>query len=164
MANHEEAYRMVSAWLLDRSARSNIELVLLEQNTIETDFGWLFFYESRGFKDIGNFSDSLAGNAPVIVDRAIGSLHLTATNRPTSDLIEEFRTTRAMVGLSSASFVGPLPMTTWFWRGCRGNMQISFRQLTDAWFIMAAFISVERVRNQIGTLSEGYGSEKTACH
>jgi hypothetical protein len=109
MVNREEAHRLMSAWLIVQSIRANIELDLADQDTIETEFGWVFFYESKRFKETGDFGDSLAGNAPVIVDRAIGSLHVTGTAHPTAEYIEEFRRTRAMVGLSTASFVGPPP-------------------------------------------------------
>jgi hypothetical protein len=109
MVNREEAHRLISAWLSSQSARANIVSNLVDQDTIETEFGWVFFYTLRRFKETGDFSDALAGNAPVIVDRTIGSLHVTGTARPTAEYIEEFRCTRTMVGLSTASFVGPPP-------------------------------------------------------
>lgn len=105
MVNYDEAHRLVSAWLRDQSTETNIELELLEPETLEVDFGWVFFYTFKTSQN-GDFKDVLAGNAPVIVDRTIGSLHITGTSRPTADYIEEFRSTRAMVGLSTASFVG----------------------------------------------------------
>jgi hypothetical protein len=109
MVNREEAHHLMSAWLTAQSIRANIVFDLIDQDLIETEFGWVFFYESRRFKETGDFSDRLAGNAPVIVDRAIGSLHVTGTARPTAEYIEEFRRTREMVSLSTASFVGPPP-------------------------------------------------------
>jgi hypothetical protein len=109
MVNREEAHRLMSAWLIGQSTRANIVLDLVDEDTIETEFGWVFFYTSRLPKEIGDFSDALAANAPVIVDGAVGSLHVTGTARPTAEYIEEFRRTRAMVGLSTASFVGPPP-------------------------------------------------------
>lgn len=109
MVNREEAHRLISAWLIRQSAKGNIELVLLDQQTVETDFGWVFFYTSRRFKETRNFRDALAGNAPMIVDRATGSLHVTGTALATVEYIEEFRCNRAMVGLSTASFVGGTP-------------------------------------------------------
>ncbi len=109
MMNREGAIRLISAWLAGQSARANIELVLREQQTIETEFGWVFFYTSRRFMETGNFSDAIAGNAAVIVDRAVGSLHVTGTAHSTAEYIEEFRRTRAMIGLPTASFVGQPP-------------------------------------------------------
>jgi hypothetical protein len=49
MVSHDEASRLISAWLLSQSMRTNIALDLVEQDTIETDFGWVFFYTSRRF-------------------------------------------------------------------------------------------------------------------
>jgi hypothetical protein len=99
MINREEANHLVSDWLAGQSAKANIRLILLEQQTLETEFGWVFFYNS---------ADAIAGNAPVIVDRTSGSLHATGTAYTTAEYIEEFRRTRPIVGLSTASFVGPL--------------------------------------------------------
>jgi Immunity protein 35/SMI1 / KNR4 family (SUKH-1) len=110
MVNREEARHLVSAWLNDQSARSRIALELLEEETIELEFGWTFFYTSKEFKETGDFRYALAGNAPVVVDRAIGSLHTTGTAQPIAKYIEEFRRRRAMVGLATASFVGEQPL------------------------------------------------------
>jgi immunity protein 35 of polymorphic toxin system len=85
MVNREEAHRLISEWLIGLSTQANIALELIDQQTIETEFGWVFFYTSRRFKETEDFSDALAGNAPVIVDRAIGSLHVTGTARPISE-------------------------------------------------------------------------------
>lgn len=97
------------AWLTSTSAKANIALELLEDQIVEAEFGWVFFYNSKEFKETGDFRYALAGNAPVIVDRAIGSLHITGTARPAADYIEEFRHRREMVGLATASFVGGQP-------------------------------------------------------
>jgi hypothetical protein len=109
MVNSEEARRLFSVWLANTSAKINVALELVEEKTIETEFGWVYFYTSKEFKENGDITHALAGNAPVIVDRATGSLHVTGTARPTAEYIEEFRQRRAMVGLPTASFVGDPP-------------------------------------------------------
>lgn len=109
MVNREEARRLVFERVIGPSDLGSLALKLLDQHTIETEFGWVFFYNSRRYIETGDFSYALAGNAPIIVDRATGSLHITGTAHPTAEYIEEFRRTRAMVGLATASFVGPWP-------------------------------------------------------
>jgi hypothetical protein len=109
MINREEANRLISAWLTGQSFKAGIELGLLEQQTIEAEFGWVFFYTSKRFVETGDVTDAIAGNGPMIVDRTVGSLHVTGTAHTTAEYIEEFRRTRALIGMTTASFVGPPP-------------------------------------------------------
>ncbi len=46
-----------------------LELCILDGRTRELDFGWLFFYTSKLFRETGDFQYALAGNGPSIVDR-----------------------------------------------------------------------------------------------
>ena len=71
-----------------------MELMLNEEATLERDFGWLFFYNTRSFIENGQFSDCLAGNAPIIVDRSDGKVHVTGTAYPIEHYIEEFERRR----------------------------------------------------------------------
>lgn len=59
-----------------------VKLVVLEGETLERDCGWMFFYQSETFLKTGDVHDCLAGNAPVIVGRFDGSLHVTGTALP----------------------------------------------------------------------------------
>src|SRR5262245_24620835 len=54
---------------------------------LEHDFGWVFFWGSN------DPSVLLAGNAPFIVDRKDGSLHLTGTAFPVERYIESYART-----------------------------------------------------------------------
>jgi Immunity protein 35 len=75
-----QARQVASAWLAAHQVRINdrlINLCILDEHTINTDFGWVSFWQPRSFVDSGNFSDTLAGNGPVIVDRRDGTLNRT---------------------------------------------------------------------------------------
>ena len=80
------------------SERDILELVLLDDQTIEDDFGWVFFFESKAFLDTGNTSHALAGNAPLLVSRMDGSVHVTGTARPIEFYIENFKRSGAPHG------------------------------------------------------------------
>jgi hypothetical protein len=58
--------------------------------TLERDFGWVFFYESQEYLDTGEFGRTLAGNSPIIVDRRDGSVHKTGTARSIDYYLEEY--------------------------------------------------------------------------
>jgi hypothetical protein len=54
-------------------------IVLMEEHTQEEDFGWVFFYNSKAFIETGEFRYMLGGNAPIIVSRESGAVHVTGT-------------------------------------------------------------------------------------
>ena len=68
-----------------------LELVVQDEHTIEGDFGWVFFYQSKSFLDTEDTSHALAGNAPLLVSRTDGSVHITGTAQPTEFYIENFK-------------------------------------------------------------------------
>jgi len=74
--------------------RSNIDLVLQPEATIERDFGWVFFYNSKKYFETRDFRDAALGNAPLIVDRDDGSVHLTGTAEPVETYIERYERDR----------------------------------------------------------------------
>ncbi len=59
MIDRTEATRLMSAWLTDYTGDNaedrGIELSLLEEKTLEMDFGWVFFYTSRLFRGYWRF-------------------------------------------------------------------------------------------------------------
>jgi hypothetical protein len=48
---------------------TGVELAVNDSRTIETDAGWVFFYNSREFLRTGNPISGLVGNGPIFVDR-----------------------------------------------------------------------------------------------
>jgi hypothetical protein len=55
------------------------------------DFGWVYCYNTKAFLETGDFSHTLAGNAPLIVDKVDGGLYVTGTARPLEYYITQFR-------------------------------------------------------------------------
>jgi hypothetical protein len=70
---------------------SAVDLVIQDEHTRDEDFGWVFFYQAADYIRSGEFSDQLAGNAPIVVLRETGALHVTGTARPVDDYLEQFR-------------------------------------------------------------------------
>lgn len=52
--------------------------------------GWYFCYQSRNYLDTGNFSDILAGDAPIIVDKDTGVVINTVSAYPIEQYIEKY--------------------------------------------------------------------------
>ncbi|MFY1597039.1 YrhB domain-containing protein [Micromonospora sp. WMMD737] len=51
---------------------------------------WIFYYQSVRYVQTGSFLDSVAGNAPILVDWNTGQPHVTGTARSTEYYLAEF--------------------------------------------------------------------------
>ena len=69
---------------------SPTDIVILDDMTIEKDWGWVFFYQSARYLNTKDFSDMLFGNAPYIVNRYTGELRITGTAHPVEYYIEDY--------------------------------------------------------------------------
>lgn len=54
------------------------DLVILDDLTMEQPWGWVFFYNLRNHMS-GETEDSLAGNAPYLINKHTGELFVTGT-------------------------------------------------------------------------------------
>jgi hypothetical protein len=77
-----EAREIAITYLDSATQGSGVEVAIIDSATIEKSYAWIFFFESTRYLESGNFSDRLAGNAPVVVAKADGRIHQTGTARP----------------------------------------------------------------------------------
>jgi hypothetical protein len=78
------ATKIAEEYVGQLKTNGEFQLVLLSGATIEREFGWVFFW---GPSDP---SIMLAGNAPFIVDRRDGSIHVTGTAYPIEEYMESY--------------------------------------------------------------------------
>jgi hypothetical protein len=92
MINISKAQSLVESELskMSRDMPPEEKRVIVNVLPIE-DLGWIFFYDTKAFAEDHDPMYELAGNAPIIVDREDGSLHVTGTGRPIEEYMEEFR-------------------------------------------------------------------------
>jgi hypothetical protein len=50
------------------------ERIIIEDATVEKEYGWIFFYNSRKHLETGDILYALAGNGPLVVKSADGSI------------------------------------------------------------------------------------------
>ena len=62
----------------------------IDDETIEKEYGWVFFYQTEKYLRTGNIIDALAGNAPYIVNKYTGELIETGTANPVEEYIAEY--------------------------------------------------------------------------
>ncbi len=94
MIDKKTAEESARAYIASMEFSTKDELVLQEDKTIEKPFGWVFFYNSKKFVETRDFHYALLGNAPLIVDKESGDLHVTGTAKPTEYYIEEYERKR----------------------------------------------------------------------
>jgi hypothetical protein len=73
-------------------------LVILEEETLERSWGWVFFYTSRLWQQTGELKYALAGNAPLIYERDSGRILPTGTALPVAQYIANYERTGSAGG------------------------------------------------------------------
>jgi len=86
----DEACQIARDFVQTKEREGGLELVLLEQRTMERDFGWVFFYDSKRHAQTGNLRDALAGNAPFVVTKGDGRVHEIGTAHPLEHYLAGF--------------------------------------------------------------------------
>jgi len=66
------------------------KLAVVEDHTLEREWGWVFFYNSINYLESGNLTDALVGNAPYIVNKTTGEILATGTAYEIEYYIEEY--------------------------------------------------------------------------
>jgi hypothetical protein len=88
MLSKEEAISIATNYV--KAETTKYELVVLLQETREFDLGWVFFYQSRKYVESGDYRDMLGGNAPIIVNKYDGSIHVTGTSYSIEKYISDY--------------------------------------------------------------------------
>ena len=91
--------------LAEREARSRLEsAVILDDNTVENDFGWVFFWNTEAFGRTGDVSDAVTGNKPIIIERTTGRVGTLPGTlfQPLEQRIAEYRSAAEQNGSSVA--------------------------------------------------------------
>jgi len=69
------------------------EIIILDKETIEKPWGWVFFYASKKWMETQDIKYAIAGNAPIIVEKKTAKLIPTGTARQTEYYIENYERT-----------------------------------------------------------------------
>lgn len=92
MLTKDEAKQRVYARINaeDPQAVTKVELAIIDDETIEKEYGWVLFYQTKDYLKTGDFADTLVGNAPYIVNKYTGEVIETGTAYPIEDYIAEY--------------------------------------------------------------------------
>jgi hypothetical protein len=90
--NKEKARAIAAEHLSEgRQTPEGVTPVIIDAETQEREFGWVFFYDSKEYVETGDFIHAIPGNAPVVVLRD-GAIRTTGTARPLSEYLNEIET------------------------------------------------------------------------
>jgi hypothetical protein len=89
----DEARAIAQRWLGECERSMGVPLALSHHSPLEIDVGWVFGWNTRTFLEHGDLLSSLAGNAPLLVDRRNGSWHELGTAEPVEAYVERYRAT-----------------------------------------------------------------------
>lgn len=91
MINKDLAEEIVKKELSQKFLKEGLNVELLNNETIEESFGWVFFYNTIEYIETGNPSYALIGNSPIIVNREDGSVNYTGTANDIEFYINEYK-------------------------------------------------------------------------
>jgi len=98
MINSETA-KQIAVTEINRNYRGQFgPLVVLDQHTIQKEYGWIFFYSTQQYAETGDFRYALAGNGPLIVEKADGAVYRFGTSKPPEEMIREYELQRGHSG------------------------------------------------------------------
>jgi hypothetical protein len=75
---------------VQRPCWSDDAWLILDEYTLQRDWGWVFFYTSRRWHETGDFRFGVAGNAPYFVRRNDGAMFVAGTAYPVEDYVKDF--------------------------------------------------------------------------
>lgn len=90
MLSLSEAKAKMENYLRTLRVHPPVELIVLDQDTIEFKYGWAFFYQSKEYVESGDISTALGGNGAVIINKFDGTIHQTGSAHPPEKYIAEY--------------------------------------------------------------------------
>ena len=88
--DRQQARALAEQWLDVYYRRLDMDPVILDAQTMEEAFGWVFFYQSQTWLDTGDPLHVFIGNAPLVVTRD-GTVHTTTTGQSIEESLQRFR-------------------------------------------------------------------------
>ncbi len=76
MIDKDRAFSIASDSLQKQTeAFGQQRVVLLKDRFEESEFAWVFFYDSEKHLETGDYKDALVGGGPILIDKFDGSVH-----------------------------------------------------------------------------------------
>ncbi len=93
MITEQEAEKLVWIHISGYELPKGDEWIIVQDETIRKDWGWVFFYTSKKWRETGDLSFAVAGNAPLLIEKNTGNVLVTGTARETEYYIKNYEAT-----------------------------------------------------------------------
>lgn len=90
MLAYESAKKLAEEYYNSVFADVRGGVVLREEMTISTHYGWVFFCNTREFLETGSVLNVIPSSAPVLVDAASGAMHSFGTRFSVDHYLREY--------------------------------------------------------------------------
>jgi immunity protein 35 of polymorphic toxin system len=94
MLTKTEALELVATMLRQMSTPDD-PFVVVDEETIETTYGWVFFFDSKKHLETGDHRYALAGNVPIMVNKHDATVEFFALYKSLSESIAEYESKQA---------------------------------------------------------------------
>jgi hypothetical protein len=86
MIEHDKA-KIIAERLMNQDVRSTRGggVMIFDEHTVESDDWWVFVYNSKAYRESGDFRQSLVGNPPIMVNNATGEARFGRTDMSIED-------------------------------------------------------------------------------
>lgn len=90
MITHDEALKFTQDFVaLLVPDHNDDEYIVVEEATRDLGFGWLFFYDSKKFRETDELRYAIAGNGPLFVLKSSGHVEELSSHQPVGEWITE---------------------------------------------------------------------------
>jgi len=90
MLNKHQAREIALQHIGHQCNLANDEIVIVDALTLEKEYGWIFFYDSKRFLEKNDVHCMLVGNGPVVVRKKDGVVHQLGTALSTEEEIDKY--------------------------------------------------------------------------
>ncbi len=90
MITEDEARQIVSDYVNFNFPYQDDELVIVDEETITKDYGWIFFSVNKKYLETGNFRDMIVGRGPVLFEKQTGTIIPFGTALPVEQYLEDY--------------------------------------------------------------------------
>ena len=84
------AVEIANEYLARLESNVGEKLALLLDDTLDRDYGWIFFFQTQEWIEAQHFEKMLAGNAPFLVEKVGGKLVQFGTVLPVEDYLRRY--------------------------------------------------------------------------
>ena len=90
MITFQEARQIAEAKINKYKALGDDSLIIIDDQTIEKDYAWIFFYTSKKYWETNNINYAIGGNGPLFISKLDGQVSNYRTGLSIEETIDKY--------------------------------------------------------------------------